>query len=56
MKEEKDLGCACYKQIVWYFEKPTVIVCERCEKTFNYLDKVCNECGGKLSYFVKDEE
>ena len=27
--DENDVHCECGKQIVWFFEKPTVIVCER---------------------------
>ncbi len=55
-REIEKRNCACYKQIVWFFEKPTIIVCEKCEKTFHYLAKYCNECGGQLSYYVKEEK
>ena len=48
-------SCACGKQIVWFFDKPTIIVCEDCEKTFHYTAKVC-DCGKKLTYFTKESE
>ena len=47
--------CACHKQIVWFYEKPTVIVCEDCEKTFHYTAFECDLCQGKLTHFVKEE-
>jgi len=47
--------CACHKQIVWFFDKPTIIVCENCERTFHYTYKICPECGLNLSYFIKEE-
>lgn len=50
----ENINCACGKQIVWYFNgKPTVIVCEKCEKTFYWTAKKCDICGGKLTYFTK---
>ncbi len=45
--------CACHKQIVWFFDQPTVIVCKECERTFHYQDKSCPECGGELTEFVE---
>ncbi len=53
--DENDVHCECGKQIVWFFEKPTVIVCERCEKTFHYKSKFCDICGGKLTRLVKED-
>lgn len=47
--------CACLKQIVWFFEKPTIIVCEKCEITLHYEDQKCRICGGKLTKFVKKD-
>ena len=49
-------NCACHKQIIWFLEKPTIVVCEKCEKTFHYTDEKCDECGGELTYFVKEED
>ena len=48
--------CACHKQIVWFFGKPTVIVCESCEKTFYHDVKYCDECDDKVTYFTKEED
>ena len=47
--------CACHKQIVWFFDKPTIIVCEQCEKTFHFTDKRCDECKGKLTEFTREQ-
>jgi rRNA maturation endonuclease Nob1 len=49
-------NCACHSQIVWFFDKPTVIVCKECEKTFHYTAQKCDECGGRLTSFVQEEE
>ncbi len=48
--------CSCHKQIVWFFEKPTVIVCEKCEKTFHYSDEKCDICGGVLTEYQRKED
>jgi len=53
MKTKK---CECHKQIVWFFEKPTVVVCRKCEKTIHYSKKECPFCGGKLSHFILEDE
>ncbi len=49
-------GCACHKQIVWFFDKPTVVVCKKCEKTFYHDVTHCNECGKPVTYFVEEGE
>ena len=48
-------NCACHKQIIWFFEEPTIIVCEKCEKTFHFQAEKCDICGGKLSEYVKKD-
>lgn len=48
-------NCVCGKQIVWYFEKPTIMACPKCEKTFYYDKKYC-ECGSKIYSFVCEED
>ena len=53
--KNKDCNCACFKQIVWFFEKPTVIVCEKCEKTFYYTATKCDVCSGELSHYTKED-
>jgi len=47
--------CACDKQIVFFFEKPTIIVCEDCEVTLYYDADKCPHCGKKTTEFVKKE-
>jgi hypothetical protein len=54
MKDKKP-SCNCVHQIVWYFEKPTVIVCEECEITLDYSKKTCPNCGGEVTYFTKED-
>lgn len=54
MEGTKD--CYCGKQIVWFFEKPTIIACENCEVTFHVsaLKRgYCPYCGDELTEFVK---
>ena len=53
MKNEK-IHCNCENQIVWYFEKPTVIICEECEITLHFSQKKCPKCGGKVSYYTNE--
>lgn len=48
--------CACGHQIIWFFEKPTIIACEKCEVTFYHNVKECPYCGKKTTEFVKKEE
>ena len=48
-------NCACNKQIIWFFDEPTIIACENCEKTFYYNVKHCPDCGKKTTEFVKKE-
>ena len=50
----KKQTCACHKQIIWSFAKPTIIVCEDCEKTFHYTAFKCDQCHGELTFFVKE--
>jgi len=53
--KETHKNCACHKQIIWYFDKPTIVACINCERTF-YHDVVnCPECDEKITYFVKEE-
>lgn len=40
-------------QIVWFFDEPTVIVCEECEVPLHYTDEKYPYCDGILSEFVK---
>ena len=48
--------CECHGQIVWFFDKPTIYVCEACEKTVYYKHEKCPTCKGKLTEFVKKQE
>ncbi len=54
MKQVKN--CACNKQIVWFYEKPTVIACKECEITFYHETRTCPYCDREVSYFVEEEE
>lgn len=57
MKTEKEIKpCACNKQIVWFFEKPTIIACKNCEITFYHDVKVCPYCHKEVSYFEEVED
>ena len=44
------------KQIVWYFDKPTIVVCETCEVPLYYDVKKCPYCSGEVTYFTKEQE
>ncbi len=46
------MDCMCHKQIVFFFDQPTVIVCPTCEKTFHTEDKICYACDGDLVHFT----
>ena len=48
-------NCAFHKQIVWFFDKPTVIVCESCERTFYHDITICPECRDEVTYFTKED-
>ena len=48
--------CACENQIVWHFDKPTIVVCEECERTYYHDVKNCPTCGRPVSYYVKEQE
>ena len=48
-------SCACNKQIVWFFEKPTIIVCKDCEITFFYDVEECPHCNKKTTSFIEEE-
>ena len=50
------MNCACHKQIIWFFDEPTIIACPTCEKTFHSTDNKCNECGGDLLNFTATVE
>ena len=52
--KDKKCNCACCTQIVWFFDKPTVLVCEECEKTFHYTAKKCDCCNKELTHFTKE--
>jgi rubrerythrin len=52
---EKPKSCACDKQIVFFFENPTVIICEECEITFFHDQKECPYCSKPVTYFIKEE-
>ena len=54
-KENKVKNCACHKQIVWFFDEPTIIACEDCERTFYHNVTTCPACGKKTTEFVKKE-
>ena len=54
--EEKDGRCACGHQIVWHFDVPTVLVCERCETTATFQDEDCRNCGGPLILYERGED
>ena len=46
-------GCATESQIVWFFEKPTVLVCWFCERTANYYEETkCRFCGRDMVRFT----
>lgn len=49
-------ACACNKQIIWFFEEPTIIVCPVCEITFHASrsEKNCPHCGTTLVNFTCD--
>jgi predicted RNA-binding protein with PUA domain len=49
-------ACGCGKQIVWFFDKPTIVVCENCEVALYFDHKHCPHCGGKVTEFVKKED
>ena len=53
---QKEKNCACNKQIVWFYEKPTVIACKECEITFYHETRTCPYCDREVSYFVEEEE
>lgn len=45
------------QQIVWFeFDKHFVLVCENCQRIGDILDGECQECGGKITVFVKEED
>jgi len=48
--------CACRKQIIWFFEQPTIIACENCQITFYHNIKTCPYCKAKVTAFVKAGE
>lgn len=56
MKDDEHKPCACNKQIVWYFGKPTIVACKECEITFYHDVKVCPYCGEKVTYFKEEEQ
>tara|TARA_R100001244_G_scaffold104496_3_gene77522 strand:- start:959 stop:1150 length:192 start_codon:yes stop_codon:yes gene_type:complete len=59
LKLRQDLlpnNCACHKQIIWFFEHPTIIACENCERTFYYKVENCPKCGKETTEFIKKEE
>lgn len=40
-------------QIVWFFGKPTVLVCPECEVVASYYtDTTCRTCGGPFVHFT----
>ena len=49
----KVFNCACNKQIVWHFGRPTIIACENCEITFYHDVLECPHCGDPVSYFER---
>ena len=49
----KEKMCACNKQIVWFFETPTIIAREDCEITFYYDVEHCPHCHKEVSIFEK---
>jgi len=52
----KENGCMCEAQIVFFFEKPTIVVCEECERTLYYDCEVCPICSEPVTYFVREED
>lgn len=44
--------CACGRQIIWFFEVPTILACPKCETTHYYNRQRCSNCGTKLVEFV----
>ena len=54
--KEKEHPCACEYQIIWYYDKPTIIACEECERTLHHGDTICPVCKSKPIYFVREEE
>ena len=53
--KKKPENCACHKQIVWFFDEPTIIVCMDCERTFYWDVKTCPDCDKKTTEFIKKE-
>jgi|TARA_Y100000310_G_scaffold246775_1_gene252167 uncharacterized OB-fold protein len=53
MKEEIKKGCACNKQIVWFFDKGTIIACKNCEITFYHNVRVCPHCKEMTTEFIE---
>jgi uncharacterized OB-fold protein len=49
-------NCACNKQIVWFFDKPTIIACKNCEITFYYDIEICPYCKTKTTEFKESEK
>jgi len=52
----KEHSCACEHQIVWHFDKPTIVVCEECERTLWHDWKTCPICGNDVSYYEKSND
>jgi hypothetical protein len=45
------------RQIVWFFDKPTVLVCPHCEEVAPYYDvQTCRTCGGPYVEFTATHE
>ena len=48
--------CNCGRQIVWYFDKPTVYVCAECEIALHYSIGECPRCKGKVTAFTCEHD
>lgn len=54
MTTNEEIGCACGKQIIWFWGDDSVIyACEECEITFHHSQEKCPHCGSEVTEFIK---
>lgn len=53
---EKEFDCACEYQIVWFFDKPTICACPKCERTYYHGVQTCPVCGHAICHFALSED
>ena len=45
--------CNCGIQIVWFYDRPTILACLKCERTADHHERnTCRVCGAPLVSFV----